>query len=225
MIPAARNNHMEGEINSQAGQTETDPASQQNESIEQLRARNGGLNRAYQKLQQESQQKVSSLEGLVAELTGKVKTYESSLNDFTKQIDSYKSKESEYLERMSGLEQQSASMQSSLERQKIFMLPPDQGGFSDLAALEAKGLLRTDLKAGDELTQYLQTYRETIGANRRDAVQQTLKGATPPVNGTTKADAVPDKEMLYGQMIKALQSGNQEEFQKLNAMWIESHNK
>ena len=215
---------MENEINSQAGQTETDPASQ-SESIEQLRARNGGLNRAYQKLQQDSQQKTSSLEGLVADLTGKVKTYESSLNDYTKQVETYRSKEAEYLERVSGLEQQSVSMQSILERQKIFMLPPEQGGFSDLSALEAKGLLRTDLKAGDELTQYLHTYRETIGANRRDAVQQTLKGATPPVNGTNKADTIPDKEMLYGQMVKSLQAGNQEEFQKLNALWIESHNK
>ena len=103
---------MENEINSQAGQTETDPASQ-SESIEQLRARNGGLNRAYQKLQQDSQQKTSSLEGLVADLTGKVKTYESSLNDYTKQVEAYRSKEAEYLERVSGLEQQSVSMQST----------------------------------------------------------------------------------------------------------------
>jgi chromosome segregation ATPase len=215
---------MEDQINSQAGQPETDPASQ-NESIEQLRARNGGLNRAYQKLQQESTQKIASMEGLIADMTGKVKTYESSLSDYTKQLETYKSKEADYMERLSGLEQQSASMQQVLERQKMFMLPPDQGGFSDLAALEAKGLLRNDFKAGDELKQYLQTYRETIGANRREAVQQTLIGSTPPANGSSKADTVPDKEVLYDQMVKSLQSGNQEEFQKLNALWIESHKK
>lgn len=216
---------MEDTTNSQAGQPEAQDPASQNESIEQLRARNGGLNRAYQKLQQETQSKIASLETLVADMTSKVKTYEGSLSEYTKQIDSYKSKEAEYMERASTLEQQSASLQQTLDRQKMFMLPPDQGGFSDLAALEAKGLLRTDLQAGDDLKQYLQTYRETIGANRRDAVQQTLIGATPPANSTTKSDAVPDKEVLYGQMIKALQSGNQEEFQKLNALWIESHNK
>jgi chromosome segregation ATPase len=216
---------MEDTIQSQDGQPENQDSASQNESIEQLRARNGGLNRAYQKLQQESQQKLSSLEGLVADLTGKVKTYEGSLKDYTGQIDTYKSKEAEYMERLSGLEQQSAIMQQVLERQKMFMLPPDQGGFNDLAALEAKGLLRTDLKAGDELKQYLQTYRETIGANRREAVQQTLAGTTPPANGNNKTDTVPDREMLYNQMVTALKSGSQEEFQRLNALWIEGHNK
>lgn len=216
---------MEEAINSQEGQPETQDSPSQNESIEQLRARNGGLNRAYQKLQQETQQKILSLEGLVADLTGKVKTYEGSLKDYTTQVESYKSKEAEYLERASTLEQQSAALQQTLERQKMFMLSPDQGGFSDLAALEAKGLLRTDLKAGDDLKQYLQTYRETIGANRRDAVQQTLSGTTPPAKGNDKGDTAPDKEVLYNQMISALKGGNQEEFQKLNALWIESHNK
>lgn len=216
---------MEENVISQEGQSENQESSSQNESIEQLRARNGGLNRAYQKLQQENQQKISSMESLVADLTGKVKTYESSLKDYTTQVESYKSKESEYLERVSGLEQQSASMQSILERQKIFMLPPDQGGFADLAALEAKGLLRNDLKSGDELKQYLNTYRETLGANRRDAVQQTLAGITPPANGSNKTDTVPDKEVLYSQMVSALKSGNQEDFQRLNALWVESHKK
>lgn len=216
---------MENQDNSQDGQTElnsADPASP-NESIEQLRARNGGLNRAYQKLQQESQQKLASMESVLAELTGKVKTYEGSLKDYTSQLEAYKSRETEYTAKLQSLEEQSASLQTAMERQKMFMLPPDQGGFADLAALEAKGLLRNDLKAGDEFKQYLQTYRETLGANRRDAVQQTLLGSTLPANTTAKADAVPDKDMLYGQMVKALQSGNQEEFQKLNALWVESY--
>ena len=208
---------------SQEGQPENQDSASQNESIEQLRARNGGLNRAYQKLQQESTSKISSMESILADLTGKVKTYEGSIKDYTTQVESFKSKEAEYLERLSGLEQQSASMQSILERQKIFMLPPDQGGFADLAALEAKGLLRNDLKAGDELKQYLQTYRETIGANRRDAVQQTLAGMTPPANGGNKTDTVPDKEVLYNQMVSALKAGNQDDFQRLNALWVESH--
>ena len=214
---------MEDSNISQEGQTESQDSSSQNESIEQLRARNGGLNRAYQKLQQESTNKISSMESILADLTGKVKTQEGSIKDYTTQLESFKSKEAEYLERVSGLEQQSVSMQSILERQKMFMLSPDQGGFADLAALEAKGLLRNDLKAGDELKQYLQTYRETIGANRRDAVQQTLAGMTPPANGGNKTDTVPDKEVLYNQMVSALKAGNQDDFQRLNALWVESH--
>lgn len=208
---------------SQDGQPETQDSASQNESIEQLRARNGGLNRAYQKLQQETGQKISSMESLLAELTGKVKTYEGSIKDYTTQLESFKSKEAEYSSKLQSYEEQSANLQSALERQKMFMLPPDQGGFADLAALEAKGLLRNDLKAGDELKQYLQTYRETIGANRRDAVQQTLAGMTPPANGSSKTDTVPDKEVLYNQMVSALKAGNQDEFQRLNALWVESH--
>lgn len=91
-----------------------------------------------------------------------------------------------------------ATLAKTVERQKLFM-----SDYTDLAALEAKGRLRVDLE-GQDLTEYLNGFREDLKSLGTQTVQTALQGATPTGAPPAAQAGKPNLEMLHAEFDKIM---------------------
>lgn len=191
---------------------------QTDESLETLRARLGGLNKAYNAKQTEWSTKFDKQQNVIADLTTQKKDAEVQIGQLTKQLELLSNEKGSFEKQATDFGSKAATLETQVSRMKLFMLPQDQGGFSDLAHLEAKGLLKDNL-SGEDLTSYLNEYRSTLAATTKAAVQETVKGGVPP-SAPTKKDGEVDATVLEGQMKEAMNKGDWAAFEALNTQWV-----
>lgn len=199
------------------GEQEIDPKA---ETAAQLKARLGGLNSAYNKKQAEWNGRFTSQQNVIADQATKLKDAEARIAELAKEADTLKSKQPEFEKSVGELSTKAATLEATVARQRLFMLPPSKGGFSDLAEFEADDLLRKDL-TGDELTAHLAKYRETITSKQAAAIKDGFKGVVPAAGSTHDKEAgTLDSDSLQAQMNDAMAKGDWKLYDQLNSEWI-----
>lgn len=188
------------------------------ETKEELKARLAGLDSTFSKKQSEWSGKFEKQQNVIADLTTKTKDYETELAQLKAQLGELGGKQQEWQKQVESLQTEAATSKQRLERQSIFMQPPEEGGFSDLSSFEAKSLLRQDL-SGDDLKKYLSEFRDAQSKRNEATTRKVMEGAVPPA-GAGKQNGDIDAETLSKQMEEAISQGKWADFDRLNEAYV-----